>query len=319
MTRRLVCVQRMSDTRLERIRETAPGWEVVQSREPDVWRPLVRGAEVVLGWHPDVARLCLEEEGAALRWVHVWGAGVDRLPLPLFRDRGVWLTNSSGVHAFPISETVLAMMLAFTRKLHTYARQQAEQTWHHAHLSQEMHGKTVGILGAGAIGEEIARLAKAFQMQTLGLRRSGQPAPHVDRMFGPGELSALLPECDYVVNALPLTPGTRRIIGAREFSLMKPSAFYVNIGRGGTNDEAALIAALREKTIAGAGLDVFEEEPLPKDSPFWRLDNVILTPHSAGSTEHYDDRALDYFLDNLRDYVRGNPPAVNRVDLEAQY
>lgn len=317
--RRMVCVQAMSQERLERIREASPGWEIVQGKDSDVWRPHIRAAEIVIGWHPDVSRLCLEEDGAVLRWVHVWGAGVDRLPLALFRAKGVWLTNSSGVHPFPISETVLAMMLAFTRKIHTYVRQQTQQTWHHAHLSQEMHGRTVGILGAGAIGEETARLARAFGMRTLGLRRSGQPAPHVDRMFRPDELSTLLPECDYVVNALPLTPATHHLIGAREFALMKRSAFYVNIGRGGTNDEEALIAALREKTIAGAGLDVFEQEPLPTGSPFWQLDNVILTPHSAGSTEHYDDRALAYFLDNMRDYIQGNQPAANRVDLEAHY
>ena len=316
---KIVFVQGLPPEHEERVRAAAPGWEVVQGKDSAVWLPHLKDAEIVAGWNRAAAGGWLEAPSSRLAWVHAWGAGVDSFPLAKFRERGVVLTNSSGVHPYPISETVFAMMLAFTRKLHVYVRQQQARMWHHARLGAEMHGRTAGILGVGAIGAETARLAKAFGMRTYGFRRSGGRCEWIDRMCGPAELDELLAAADYIVNALPLTAETAHRIGRPQFARMKPTAFYVNIGRGGTTDTDALIEALREGRIAGAGLDVFETEPLPADSPLWSMENVILTPHSSGSTAHYDRRALEIFLANLRAYIAGEEPGVNRVDLDLQY
>src|SRR5690606_19620281 len=139
----------------------------------------------------------------------------------------------------------------------------------------------------------------------LGMRRSGAPAPYVDEMYGADGLRKLLPHCDYVVSILPATAETKHLFGAAEFRAMKPEAVFVNVGRGSAVDTEALVAALRDGTIAGAGLDVFEQEPLPADHPLWAMDNVIVTPHSAGSTERYAERAVDIFIENLKLYLNG--------------
>ncbi|WP_348635142.1 D-2-hydroxyacid dehydrogenase [Paenibacillus sp. PvP091] len=174
-------------------------------------------------------------------------------------------------------------------------------------------------MGVGAIGEETARLAKAFGMNVLGFRRSGKSSPYVDRMYDRHGLDELLAASDYIVVTLPLTKETGHLIGRREFQWMKSSAFFINIGRGATTDTDALINALQEGVIAGAGLDVFEQEPLPESSPLWGMEQVIMTPHNSGSTVYYDERVVELFLHNLRDYVEGREPSLNRVDLEKQY
>ena len=315
MTRKMVFLMQLADQHLNAAIEAAPGWEVIHSKESSDWLPHLKDAEIVVGWNNQAAQQCLTGE-SALRWVHTWGAGVDRFPFDAFKRGGVMLTNSSGVHSYPISETIIGIMLAFTRKLDVYVRNQLEKKWHHSYIGLEMHEKTIGLMGVGAIGKETARIAKAFRMRVLGFTRSGIRADYVDRMCG---LHELLSESDYVVNTLPGTEATFHLIGKSEFETMKPTAYYINIGRGQTTDTIALIDALRTKRIAGAGLDVFEEEPLPRDHPLWEMDNVIIAPHSSGSTEQYNDRVMDIFLPNLREYVQGKEPTLNRVDLDLQY
>ncbi len=303
---------------LDRIQKAVPEWEVVCRHESSDWLSHLKEAEIVLSWDATVEQ-AIQESGAAIRWVHAWGAGVNGLPMDLFQTRGIMLTNSSGVHANPISETILAMMLSFRRLLHVYMRHQLQQKWEHSDVPKEMHGETVGIIGVGDIGIETARLAKAFGMRVLGVRRSGEPAEYVDRMYRLEGLPLVLNESDYVVNTLPLTEETHHYIGAEQFAQMKPNTFYINIGRGQTTDSKALLQALQDRTIAGAGLDVFEQEPLPADDPLWQMDNVIITPHSSGHTQYYGQRALEIFLGNLHDYITQGEPTRNRVDLLKQY
>jgi len=318
MEKTMIIMTPLNENQLRRVQSAAPGWRILNGKDRSVWLGHLPEAEIVGGWNKEAATACLAGH-SSLRWVHNWGAGVDSLPLEAFRSRGILVTNSSGVHPYPISETIFALMLAFTRKIQVYVRNQAERKWHHANLGQELHGRTLGILGVGAIGRETARVAKAFGMKVLGLRRSGEPMPEVDRMYDYRGLNEVLRESDYVVNILPLTPETRHWIGEEQFRAMKPSAFYVNVGRGQTTDTDALMRALTEGRIAGAGLDVFEQEPLPPEHPLWGLDNVIITPHTAGSTIHYNDRVLDIFLPNLEAYLAGKPLVSNVVDLELGY
>lgn len=316
---KIVFVMNIDTPYIEQVQKLASNWEVIAGRDETIWLPHIKEAEIICGWNQDVEREVLGAERSALRWIHNWGAGVDRFPFERLQAHHVMLTNSKGVHAYPISETLLGCMLALTRKIHQYVRNQTEHKWDHGNLSLEMHGKTVVLFGVGAIGEETAKLCKAFGMHVIGVRRSAKASPFVDQFCDFHLLKDILPTADYVVNTLPLTAGTRHLVNREMFARMKPSAFYFNIGRGETTVEVDLIDALRTKTIAGAGIDVFEQEPLAKESPLWELENVILTPHSSGSTEHYNQRVMDIFLPNLEMYLRSGEPRLNRVDLDLQY
>jgi phosphoglycerate dehydrogenase-like enzyme len=254
-----------------------------------------------------------------LRWLQGWGAGVDwLLHHPEIAGLDFVLTNASGVHAIPISEHIIAYLLAFARQLHMAVRAQARGTWrrptrsdsasYEGHPFFELAGKAMLLIGVGAIGERTAEIAAALGMRVLGVRRDPSiDAPGVEAMYGRDQLPDVLPEVDFVVLTVPLTQETRGMIGEREFRAMKPTTYIVNIGRGQTIQEGALIQALQQGWIAGAGLDVFETEPLPEDSPLWDMENVIITAHYAGITPHYDERALAIFVDNLRRYRAGDP------------
>jgi phosphoglycerate dehydrogenase-like enzyme len=317
---KVVILQQLTEEQAGKVREAAPAWEIVFGKNKEDWLPHLPEATVICGWNKLIEEHCLHE-GTALKWIHNWGAGVDRIPLALLAECGVVLTNSSGVHPNPISETVFAMMLAFTRMLHTYVRQQTKREWHHAGLRSELHGATIGIVGVGAIGLEVARLAKAFRMRVLGMRRSGEALPEVDVMYGQDRdgLAEMLGQSDYVVVTVPLTKETHHMFGREQFAQMKANAFFVNIGRGKTVDTEALMEALKSEQIAGAGLDVFEQEPLPADHPLWDMENVIITPHSSGSTVHYHERALGIFVQNLQKVAAGGEPELNRVSFDLQY
>jgi D-2-hydroxyacid dehydrogenase (NADP+) len=313
---KIVCLPHLEAHQLEMVREAAPGWELIHGE--DLFEAHLQDAEIVAGWSELAEVRCLLP-GARLRWVQAWGAGVEQMPFEVFERRNVILTNVSGVHAYPISESVLAMMLSFTRKLHLHIRNQMQKKWEWLGGMGEIHGKVLGVVGVGAIGEEIAKLARAFGMRVLGVRKSGQPSSYVDRMYDNQGLDEVLKESDYVVVTLPITKDTQHFIGRSQFRLMKSTAFYVNIGRGGTTVTEALIEALQNSTIAGAGLDVLEQEPLPESSPLWEMDNVILTPHNSGASVHYNERAVQIFAANLQDYMNGREPSLNRVHLASRY
>jgi phosphoglycerate dehydrogenase-like enzyme len=317
--KKLIIAQDIEKEQTERIQQAAPGWEVITGKEPGSWENHLAEAEIIAGWKRSMEEKALGST-TALRWIQTWSAGVDSLPLKEMENKNVLVTSANGVHAYPISETIFAMMLGLTRKIHAYVRNQGEKEWHHSGLNLEIHGKTIGIIGVGAIGKETAKIAKAFGMNVLGVRHSGKEARNVDEMFKTEQLHDILPRCDYVVITVPLTEETREMFGEREFQLMKDSAFLINIGRGETIKEQELIDALKSKNIAGAGLDVFAKEPLEKDSALWEMENVIITPHTAGSTEFYDSRVIDdIFIPNLKEYVAGNQPPVNLVDYQKGY
>ncbi len=319
MKRKMVITHNIADQELSQLREVIPEWEIISGRKPEIWKNHLKDAEIIAGWKKGIEADIVAED-AKLRWLQSWSAGVNAMPLDVMQKKNILLTSASGVHAFPISETIFALILGLTRKIHTYVKQQQAKTWHHAQLKLEIHQKTIGIIGVGAIGKETAKIAKAFGMNVLGVRNSGKQEENVNEMYTSDQLDVVLPQCDYVVMTLPLTKATRNLFAASQFQLMKPSAFFINIGRGEIVHEQDLIAALENGAIAGAGLDVFATEPLPEDSPLWEMENVIITPHTAGSTEHYDKRVVDDILiPNLRDYLSGKKPSVNLVDYAKGY
>jgi phosphoglycerate dehydrogenase-like enzyme len=273
--------------------------------------PILRETEVLLT-NPIVPD-DIVEQAPALKWLQLTSAGVDRLLTAPVVQSHVTVTTASGIHATPISEYVIGAMLAFAKGLPKAFRAQQERAWR-PFWPEELEDKTVGVLGVGAIGARVVKLAKALDMRVLALRRSAErrmkgeeAGMDVDEMLPPADLPYLLAESDYVVVALPLTPESREMIGEAELRAMKPNAVIVNIGRGAIIDESALVRALKEGWIAGAALDVFQQEPLSGESELWGLDSVIVTPHISGGTPRYMERAVVLFCDNLRRYVAGEP------------
>ncbi len=282
-------------------------------------------AEVLFGFPPRGDLLQhLESTLPRLRWFQTASAGVDRLLdsglLAKFAERGIVVTNASGLHATPIGEYILAAMLMFAKGAHRFIRAQDRHEWIRF-MPSRLRDKTVGIVGMGAIGGEAARLARAFGCRVLGVRRSATDRSENGdgvTLLPPAELPSLLRESDYVVLAVPLTPETRHLVGEAELRAMKPTACLVNIARGSVVDEAALVRALKEGWIAGAVLDVFEQEPLPPESELWALENVIVSPHISGGMEGYNQGAVEILTDNLRRYLAGQPLR-NVVDPDLGY
>lgn len=300
------------------VRAAAAGYEVVQTLDPDEVEALLPEIEIVVG---DFPREFLTR-APKLRWWQQWHAGVDWLmDYPEAVALDFTLTNVSGLHAIPITEHIIAMLLAFARDLPNVVRAQSRREWipHERDDVFELAGKTMALIGVGGIGAYTAQIASALGMRVIAVRRRPQEeTAGAVRTLGIERLLDVLPEADFVVNTLPLTNETRGLLGESAFRAMKPSAYVVNIGRGATMDEDALVRALQEGRIAGAGLDVFDTEPLPPDSPLWTMDNVIVSPHYAGQTDRYDERAIAIFLDNLDRYLRGEP-LQNVVDKRLGY
>lgn len=257
-----------------------------------------------------------------LRWIHAPQAGVEELLSPELVASDVELTNSRGAMAAPVAEHVLALLLYFARGLDLAVEGQRRRAWRLERPGrrwEELGRQTLGLVGFGAIGREVARRARCLGMRILAVRRHPHPEPALaDAVWPPGELPRLLGEADYVVLAVPATGATERLVGEEELRRMKPGAFLVNVARGSVVDSAALARALREGWIAGAALDVFEEEPLPPESPFWELPNLLITPHTAAFSPSYWPQMADRFLLELRRFLAGEP-LENRVSKTAGY
>lgn len=254
-----------------------------------------------------------------LHWIQITATGVDRL-LDSDIVRRVTVTSAAGSHAIPIAEYVIGVMVMFAMGWPRLFRDQLAHRWR-PFRPAELYGKTVGIVGMGHIGTEVARLAMALGMRVIGTRRSVTSRTRESsgyELLPPTDLHDLLRESDFVVIATPLTKETYHLIGEAELRVMKNSAYLINIARGAIIDEPVLIRALQEQWIAGAGLDVFEQEPLPPDSPLWDLENVIISPHHSGFSDATLERAFDLFCENLRRYLAGEP-LLNVVDPERGY
>jgi phosphoglycerate dehydrogenase-like enzyme len=302
---------------IERIAELAPGRTILIGGE-QVLAGASEEIEIVVGsLSPDVV-LALPR----LRWYQQWAAGADWLAeRPEAAERDFTLTSASGIAAAVVVEQAFGYILAFTRRLRDAWGAQREGVWRKPPPARfaELAGKTLLVVGLGAIGSRVVKVARGFDLRVLGVRRRPEiDAPGVDRVGGPGELVAMLPEADIVVSALPHTRETRRFFSAEAFAAMKPGALFISVGRGKVVDEQALVAALDSGHLAGAGMDVYEREPLPAESPLWTMDAAILTPHWGAAFPARFERTMDLFLDNLRRFVAGEPMR-NLVDKRRGY
>lgn len=256
-----------------------------------------------------------------LRWMQATGAGVERFLTPEVRASQVSITNVSGIHAAPMTEHMFGMLLAYQRRLFQSWDRQKEAHWNSQGLGDTapiLEGKTLGLLGVGAIGSWSARVGKAFGMHCIGYRRSAEPHPDLERTFGPADLIPFLERSDVVMNTLPVTHETRGLLGAKQLASMKPGSVLVNTGRGATIRTDELVEALKQGRPGAALLDVTDPEPLPDGHPLWTMKNVVITPHYSGSHSGYSTRAEAIFLDNLDRYLR-DEPLTHVVDKMAGY
>jgi phosphoglycerate dehydrogenase-like enzyme len=255
-----------------------------------------------------------------VRWVHNLSAGVEHVLSPEIIASPVPLTNGRGVFRRPLAEWAVGAMLYFLYDYRRLVRQQEAGVWADFDI-EELGDKVIGIVGYGEIGRAVAERAKPFGCEIVALRRKPENSagdPLIDRAYGPGRIDEMLAVCDFVVACAPATPETRGLIGATQIAALKSSAIVINIGRGPVIDEAALVAALESNKIRGAALDVFTVEPLPPGHAFYKLQNVLLSPHSADHTAGWRDRAVQCFLDNFARFAKGEP-LENVVDKHAGY
>ncbi len=333
----VVSLRALSDAQLARLRAISPRLAISQragATRAELTAALTPEVEVAFAPHANFDLT----HAAGLRWVQFENAGIDHvIDTPLWRS-AVQLTSASGAHIQSMPEYVFAAILSFTHHMRALFELQRQARWlgwgERGFLTPgELRGQTIGIVGYGAIGREIARLAQAFGMRVVATRRPDRPLAY-DGWAPPGtgdpdgsipaayytldQIGALLAESDIVVLVLPISPASAGLIGAAELAAMRPGSLLVNIGRGGLVDHAALEAALRAGQIGGALLDVTDPEPLPPESGLWGLQNVLITPHIGGLSRHYIDRVVDIFAENLRRYLAGEP-LLNVVQRELGY
>lgn len=262
-------------------------------------------AQVLLGWpKPEFVRAA-----AGLKWLQLYASGADIVDFDDVGRRGIAVTNARGVGSPAIAEHVLAMMLHFNRRIDLAVAAQRDGKWIEKNTFDypELSGQTLAVVGAGSIGSELARRAKGLGMKTAGINRSGRPADGFDRVASFASAGDVLRDADHVVAALPGGPDNTRLLGAAFFAALKPGVYFYNVGRGETVDEAALAAALDAGAVAGAGLDVTAQEPLPAGHHFWTRRNVLITHHKAMNSRHYWSRLTDFFALNLGRFIRGEP------------
>jgi len=334
---KLVSAVPLDEGQRTRLREVVPELEIADSAayiSDGVGELVDADTEILYAFRvPDD----LMQRAPDLRWLQLLGAGCEHLEDNPVMQSAAQITTASGTQATPIAEYVLGVMLAFYRWLPQAYRAQMRREWltqaEVARGSRELRRRTVGIVGYGSIGREVARLARPFGTRILALKRSpneradtgyavkdtGDPTGEIpEAYYAPEDLLTMLPECDVVVLAVPVTKETRGMMGAEAFAAMKPGSFLVNVSRGCVIDEAALMHALKEGPMAGAALDVFDQEPLPEDSPLWDFENLMVTPHISGASRAHLRRSFELFAENLRRLMAGKT-MLNLVDKDRGY
>lgn len=308
----------VGDANVARLRDRFPNVEFVFAPTPD--GVIENVADVPIVFTKNFPRAAIAA-ASRLEWAQAGIAGVDGMLANGMREHPAVLTNARGAHGIPMAEHVLAMMFALANRvpLLVGARRERQRVGRQAtREKRELEGQTICVIGLGDVGGTLAKKCKALGLRVLGIRRGGEPFPGIDGVFSPAALGRVLPEADHVALCLPGTNETRQLLGATEIASLKHGACVYNVGRGSALDQDALIAALRDGRLGGAGLDVTMPEPLPDDSPLWDLPNVILGQHSSGHSPFNHDRITEIFADNLARYLKGEP-LLNVVDKERGY
>ncbi|MDN6194914.1 MAG: hydroxyacid dehydrogenase [Atopostipes suicloacalis] len=314
MTKKIALLRELSKDQIKKIKEIAPSYQLVKGIEDEDKKEI----EIVFGWNNEL-KDWIENAGEQLNWIQYVYAGVNHLPLDLLKKKEIKLTSGSGSNARAVAESTMAVVLGFSRNIVKAVREQEKRNWFIPEKNIELRDKKIIIVGAGKIGEEIGQLAKAFSMHTIGINRSGGKIPYMDEQYVQNDLEKIIHQADFIVNVLPVTEQTKKFFNHRFFSKMNETSIFINVGRGETVVTADLMKVLDKKEIAGAALDVFEEEPLPTNHPLWTYDNVIITPHIAGNVEDELENVFPLFLENLAAYVQSEDFPHNKIDWEQGY
>ena len=305
---------------LETLKKIAPNFELIKGWDEnrEIKFP-IEHIEIIYGWKGQKSTELLTDQNSNLKWIQGQAAGVDFLDLAALKKKDILLTNSSGIHSIPIAESVFGMLLAYTRGIQEAIINQRTGTWNQTESLMEIHGKTMMIVGTGKIGKEVGRMAKAFNMKTIGINSSGHKVAFMDETYAQEELKIQAFRADIVVNILPLTKKTTHFFNDELFDSFKNKALFLNVGRGPSVEVSSLIRALDNGKLAFAGLDVFEQEPLKEESPLWNREDVLITPHISGIAENFKKRLFAIFEENLKAYVSNEDLPLNLVDYEKNY
>jgi len=306
----------------ERIRARWPEMRVVHLPDYDNLDRELPDADIFIGFTLRPEQFALARK---LKWIHSTAAAVTQLMYPELRQSGIEVTNASGIHSIPMGEHILGMLLVLARRFPDCFRNQQQSRWEQQEWwdkpvrPRELHGQVILLIGFGAVGRGVAKAVRPLGMRVWAVTRSGSgDAELAEKMFPVSKLDEALAEADFVVVAAPETPETNQMIGAAQFARMKPTAYFVNVARGALVDEAALIAALDAHTIAGAAIDVASEEPLPRENPLWKAENLFITPHVSAISDRLWERQADLVMENLERWFSGRE-LENRVDLVRGY
>lgn len=314
MAKNILLLENLSLDKIQKLKQLAPDYQIVK----EITENNKEDIEIVLGWNEPVKEL-IESDSSQVKWIQYVYAGVNHLPLDLFKRKNIQLTSGSGANAGAVAESTMGAILGISRNIIQAVKEQEKRNWFIPEENMELNNKNILIVGAGKIGEEIGRLAQAFQMNRIGINRSGRKINYMNEQYTQGELINQIHRGDFIINILPVTDQTRDFFDEKLFSRMKKSAIFINVGRGETVLMEDLIDSLDKEKIAGAVLDVFEEEPLARNHPLWAYENVLITPHIAGDVEDQLDHLFPIFIDNLSAYLNENTLAHNEIDLERGY
>ncbi|MBD8136556.1 D-2-hydroxyacid dehydrogenase [Bacillus sp. CFBP 13597] len=278
----------------------------------------LREAEILITYGEDLTEEIIGK-AANLKWIMVMSAGMELMPFKAIEERGIMVTNARGIHKIPMAEYTIGMLLQYEKKLKLLMKNEKEELWDRKIEVGELNGKTMLVLGVGAIGGEVARLGKAFGMKTIGVNRSGKPVGSIDHLYDLDHLLEAIPGADYIVSVLPSTDETKGLLQKEHFKAMKESTVFVNIGRGDLIKDEVLIEALDAGELSHAILDVFDPEPLGKGHPFWRMENVTVTPHLSSKSGEYLPLTFAIFEKNMREYLKAGKDFTNVIDLSRGY
>ncbi len=292
-------------------------FEFVVCRNRSQMEQEIENAEVYIGFKCDMNII---NRGKNLKWIQLLSAGVELVPFEEIKNRGIILTNGKGIHKIHMAEYAIASLIMCARSWHRMILNQAEGKWERSIPQYEIYGTTLGILGLGSIGSEIAKKASFFGMKVLATKNKNEAVEYVNQLYPPDQIEEIFKKSDYIINLLPATELTKGFINEKYFNILKEGACFINIGRGKTVNQLDLIKALESGKIRTAVLDVFENEPLPKESPLWTLSNVILTPHICGdSYGKYEEKALEIIQINMEAYIQDKSKMKNIVDFKMGY
>lgn len=311
--------EQMKEEQVETIRQSAPGYMVIDATRESS-QVIEDDIVIMLGWDKELGQRLLNSETSRLKWVQSISAGVDTYDLDCFAEKGILLSNASGIHSISISEHVLGVLLAEFRGIRTSITHQENKEWTREDISyKQLSTQKMLVVGTGQIGQQLAAFSKGLGIQTYGVNTSGHVTNGFIECYSHKNMSRIVKEMDIVVNILPLTEDTYQLYDERMFFSMKPGTVFVNVGRGPSVQTEDLIHALNEGQLSFAALDVFEEEPLPKDSPLWEMENVLITPHISGLTPGFKAKLLAIFVQNLRQFIQDNTLSKNEIALHQGY